>query len=206
MIIVNFKNVKIGKEVLAFSKKIDRLDIIVSVPSFNIKEISNNTSLKVFSQHVDSRKGKGETGFLTALSTKKAGATGTLLNHNDHPLSLAEIKKSVKECHKNKLKVIICVKNLKMIGELIKLKPFAIAYEESKLIGTKDSITNYPLKVKKFVAMFRDSKVIPLCGAGINSSRDVVLAKELGCEGVLISSVVMKAENPRKVLKDMALK
>jgi triosephosphate isomerase len=51
--------------------------------------------------------------------------------------------------------------------------------------------------------MFDGSKVDPLCGAGVNSREDVEKAGELGCKGVLVSSAVMKAEDPREVLEGM---
>ena len=195
MIIVNFKNVKEGKEVLGFAREMDGLGVVVVVPSANIKEVSEGTGLEGFSQHVDGF--NDEEGFLGVKATKGAGASGTLLNHNDHPISLDEIKKAVKECHGEGLKVVVCVKDLEMVGELKELEVFAIAYEIPELIGTKDPITNYPDKVESFVKMFDGSKVDPLCGAGVNSLEDVEKAGELGCKGVLVSSAVMKAEDPR---------
>ena len=43
-----------------------------------------------------------------------------------------------------------------------------------------------------------------LCGAGISTGEDVKAAIELGAEGVLLASGVVKAKNPRKVLLDLA--
>jgi triosephosphate isomerase len=201
MIIVNFKSVKEGNRVLGFAREMDGLGVVVAVPSANIKEVSGGTGLEVFSQHVEGF--NDEKGFLDVKATKEAGASGTLLNHNDHPLSLDEIKRAVKECHAEGLRVVVCVKDLEMVGELKKLGVFAIAYEEPRLIGSKDSVTNYPEKIRKFVGLFGGSEVAPLCGAGVNSRRDVEKAGELGCEGVLVSSAVMKAEDPRGVLEGM---
>src|SRR3989344_4081735 len=121
MIIINFKNYKTGKEVLKFARKINDDCIIAAVPSFNIKEISSKTKLITYAQHVDDKSEGRNTGFLTAKATKDAGAEGTLLNHSEHLLSLKKIKETVKECKKQKLKVILCVSNLKQVKALIKL-------------------------------------------------------------------------------------
>ena len=201
MIIVNFKNYKTGKDVLKFAKKISDSCIIAAIPSLNIKEVAKNTKLIVYAQHIDNEGGKRDTGFLTPKATKESGAEGTILNHSEHQLSLKQIKETSKECKKQKLKIIICTSNLKQIPALIKLKPFAIAYEEPKLIATKNSITNHPLKIIKFVKSVSKTKIIPLCGAGINSKQDVESALKLGCKGILISSAVMKSKNPKSFLK-----
>lgn len=200
MIIVNFKNYKTGPAVLKFAKKIDDKCIIAAVPSVNIKEIAKNTKLIVYAQHVDTE-GERNTGFLTPKSAKQAGAIGAILNHSEHPITLNQIKFIVNECKKQKLRVIICTSNLKQLSALIKLKPFAIAYEDPKLIGTKDSITNYPMRILKFTKKFKKTKIFPLCGAGINKESDVENAIKLGCQGVLISSAVMKSKNPKAFLK-----
>jgi triosephosphate isomerase len=201
MIIVNFKNVKKGKEVLGFAKEMDGLDIVVAVPSSEIKEVSNNTGLKVFSQSVSGF--NDEKGFLSVSDTKRAGAEGTLLNHNDHPIAIDKIIGAVKECHVEGLKVVVCVKDFDDMGKLLRLRPFAIAYEEPRLIGSKDSVTNYPEKIKGFVGFFGESEVLALCGAGVNSREDVKKAFNLGCKGVLVSSAVMKAGDPGEVLEGM---
>jgi len=46
-------------------------------------------------------------------------------------------------------------------------------------------------------------KVKVLCGAGVKTGEDVKKALELGTEGVLLASGVVKAENPEKVLRDL---
>jgi len=47
------------------------------------------------------------------------------------------------------------------------------------------------------------SDVPVLCGAGITSGEDVEAAKELGAEGVLVASGVVKADSPRDAMLDL---
>ena len=196
IIIVNFKNTKKEKEVLIFSKEINNPCLITAIPAVNLSEVAKNTDLIVISQNLNDR---------TPQALKKTGAQGTLLNHSDYPLELSEIEKLTKECNRLKLKVIVCVKNLDNIDEIIKFKPWGIAYEDPKFIGTKNAITNYPKNLLRFMKYFQDSKSIPLCGAGINKKEDVENALKLGCKGVLISSAVMNSKNPKVLLNKLSL-
>ena len=202
MIVVNFKNYKQGKDVLTLAKKINNKCIIAAVPSVNISEVSKQTKLITYAQHIDNKASTRGTGYLTASSIKSAGAKGTILNHSEHKIPFNDIKEIIKECKKQKLNVICCASSLAEVSKLKKLNPFAIAYEDPKLIGTKKSVTNQnPLTILKFVKLLSKTKIFPLCGAGINKKQDIENAIKLGCSGVLISSAVMKSKNPNKLLK-----
>ncbi|MEM3594437.1 MAG: hypothetical protein QXS27_06890, partial [Candidatus Jordarchaeaceae archaeon] len=47
-------------------------------------------------------------------------------------------------------------------------------------------------------------QVIPLCGAGISTGKDVTAAIRLNTKGVLLASGVVKAKDPKAVLQEMA--
>ena len=206
MIIINFKNYKTGKNVLELAKKIEKYlpKAIAAVPPMYLGLVSFHTKLTAFAQHIDSKDGKRATGFILPESAKKAGAKGSLLNHSEHKISIKEIKKTIKDCRKLNLKVIACAPNLQVVKEIKKLKPFAIAFEDPKLIGTGKSITKYnPDSIKKFVSLIKGTKILPLCGAGINSAEDYHEALKLGCEGVLVSSAIANSKNPETFLKKL---
>jgi len=201
MIIVNFKNYKTGKAVLALAKKIPK-GIIVAVPTADISSVSTKTKLKVFAQHIDSKKKGKTTGFDISEDVKKAGASGSLLNHSEHKISFKKLKETMKQAKKSKLKIIACASSLSEANKIKKLKPYAIAYEDPKLISTGKSITKYKSdSVKKFAKSLNKTKIIPICGAGISSKEDIKEAKKLGCKGVLVSSAVANSKNPRGFFK-----
>jgi len=205
MIVINFKNYKSGRKVLELAKKIHGKNIIICVPTVNIKEIIEETKLKVYAQHVDYQSSDKTTGFTIPRSVKSAGSAGTLLNHSEHKIKLKEIKKTIKECKKTNLKVIVCVSNLRETKEIKKLRPFAIALEDKELISTGKSITKYNSnELKNFVTLLKGSKVIPLCGAGINSGEDYREALKLGCKGILISSAIANSRNPKRFLNEVS--
>lgn len=204
MIVLNFKNYKEGKEVLTFAKKIDNKCVIAAVPSPYISEVVKKTKLIVYAQHIDNKSTQRDTGFLALKQIKKAGASGSIINHSEHKIPLKEIKEIIKESKKEKLNIICCVSNLREVEEIKKLKPFAIAYEDEKLIATSKSITDHnPIQILKFVKLLKGTKIFPLCGAGINTKEDVENSIRLGCKGVLIASAIMNSKNPKKFLLEL---
>ncbi len=203
MLILNFKTYKKGAGTLNLLRLIER---------YNKKAIAclqpgdlclvKETRLKVFSQHVDfEKKGRG-TGFLTPSSLKASGVKGSLLNHSEHPVSLSTIKWTVRDCNRLKIKLIVCASSIRQVREIKKLRPFAIAFEDPKLISTGKSITkSEPKKILEFVKELSRTKIIPICGAGISKGEDYNEAIKLGCSGALVSSAVAKSKNPTKFLK-----
>ena len=207
MIVINFKNYKIGKDILDLVHQIEIYysKAIIAIPTINIKEIAANTSLHVIAQHVDFREAGRGTGYTIPESLVGAGVNMSLLNHSEHKLDIADIKKTLKRCNEVGLKLIICTSSLTEARKLKALNPYAIAFEDKKLVATGKSITEYNAHdVKKFVDILKDSKIIPLCGAGITKGEDVVAALVLGCKGVLVASAVASSQNPEKFLKEIA--
>ncbi len=209
MIIINFKNYKTGKEALNLSKQIEKYlpKAIVAVPTIDIELISKKTKLRVFAQHVDIQEGDKTTGFTTLSSIKSAGARGTLINHSEHPQSISNIYKVNIMSKKLNLKTIVCtpsLRNMKFMFNNKKVKQYAIAFEDPKLISTGKSITKYnPKAILQFVKTIKETKIIPLCGAGISTADDVKQAYRLGCKGVLIASAIANSKNPIPLLKQL---
>jgi len=205
VIIVNFKNYKEGKEVLKLVKQIGKYNkkIICAVPAVNISEVSNK-GIKIYAQAVwPFEKGRG-TGYVTPSAIKKAGAKGTLINHSENLLGFEEIEECVRLCKKNKLESVVCVSSIAETKKVMRFKPTAIAFEIPELISTGKAITDYyPKKIKEFVKALKGTKIIPVCGAGISSRKDVIRAYELGCKGVLPASAIANTKNPEKILKTL---
>src|SRR3989339_501187 len=206
MIIINLKNYKIGPAVLDLVRQIDIYcnKAILAVPLLEMKEIVKETTLPVFAQHVDYFEPGKSTGYIIPEAIKQAGAQGAIINHSEHKLTFSEIKKTVERCRELELKTIICAATLKQTEQIKKLNPYAIAFEDPKLIGTGKSITMQKANlVQKFAKILEGTSIIPICGAGINSGDDVDQALILGCKGVLVSSVVANSQNPERFVKEI---
>ena len=206
MIIINLKNYKFGSQSLALAKQIQRYlqNSIICPSTADLSLISNKTKLKVYAQHIDFQDTNRATGFILPQSIKKSGASGTLLNHAEHRISLKKIKESIKKCKELNLKTIVCTDSLSELKKIIKFKPTAIAFEDSKLISTGKSITQYnPESIRKFIKTIKHTSIIPICGAGISTPVDVKEAYKLGCKGVLIASAITNSKNPTSLLKQI---
>ena len=84
--------------------------------------------------------------------------------------------------------------------------PDFIAVEPPELIGGDISVTSAnPRIVSDTVDTVKsvDPKVKVLCGAGVKTGEDVRKAIELGAEGVLLASGVVKSNDPKKTLMDL---
>ena len=100
----------------------------------------------------------------------------------------------------------MCTNNIDVSMACSLLNPDYIAIEPPELIGGDISVTSAsPEIVENSVKNIKkiNPKVKVLCGAGVKTGKDVKKALELGTEGVLLASGVVKAENPEKVLRDL---
>ncbi|OYT43188.1 MAG: triose-phosphate isomerase [Candidatus Aenigmarchaeota archaeon ex4484_56] len=182
------------------------VDIQIAVQFTDIKEVSK--IIPTYAQHIDPITYGSHTGSVLPNAVKDAGAVGTLINHSEKKLSLAEIEKCINIAKLLNLKTVCCAGDLREVMEIAKFSPDYIAYEDPELIGTGRSISQTkPELIRKFVEIIEElnSQIIPLCGAGISNKEDVKKAMELGVKGVLVASAVVKAENQREALLSLVL-
>jgi len=215
IIIVNFKTYpeSTGKKALELAKTAENVsletDVCICVtPQFtDISSIARSVSVPVFAQHIDSIKYGGFTGHVLAESIKEAGATGTLINHSERQLTLADIDATIQRTQELDLISVICANNPSVSAAVAALKPNMTAVEPPELIGTGIPVSQAkPEVVTSTVELIKriNPKVVVLCGAGITSGKDVAAALRLGTEGVLVASGVVKAKDPYKVLLEFA--
>lgn len=207
-LVVNFKTymeasgknaVKLAKICSSVSKS-----IIVCVQAADINMVSSKVKIPVYAQHVDDIEQGANTGYISIEDVKVNGAVGALLNHAEHRIKFNKLISTIKRCRKLDFKVIVCTDKLSEAKKLKKLKPYAIAFEDPKLIGTGNSITRARTSdIKKFAKMLKHTEILALCGAGISSREDAVQAKKLGADGVLVASGIVKAKNPRKIISSL---
>lgn len=215
MIIVNFKTYleSTGKNAVDMAKKAEKVHeetgVFVGVaPQFaDITAVARAVEIPVFAQHVDPVKPGGFTGHVLAESVKEAGAVGTLINHSERQLRLADIDMIVKLARENGLVSLVCANNPSISMAVATLEPDIIAIEPPELIGTGIPVSR--AKPEVITDTFRlvrkvNGKVTILCGAGINRGEDVAAALRLGTEGVLVASGIVKAKDPHAVILEFA--
>jgi triosephosphate isomerase len=133
-------------------------------------------------------------------------ATGTLINHSERRLKLADIDASITAAGRTGLTTIVCTNNIATTCAASALGPDYVAVEPPELIGSGIPVSKSdPEVVSGSVEAVKninpDVKV--LCGAGISKGEDMKAALELGSVGVLLASGVVKSSNPKKALFDL---
>jgi triosephosphate isomerase len=165
-----------------------------------------DTGVETWAQHVSPNPHGSHTGSTLAEAAARAGATGTLLNHSENRLKLADIDGSLAAADRAGLETVVCANNPAQIGAAAALGPDAVAVEPPELIGTGTPVSQAdPDVVRDAVeaAAGLDESVDVFCGAGISTGEDVTAAADLGATGVLLASGVAKADDPRAALENL---
>ncbi len=214
LIIVNFKTyeesskdnaVKLAKVHEKAAKK-TKSNMIIAVQALDLAAAAKSVKIPVFAQHLDPYQFGAFTGKILPEAAKSCGAKGTLLNHSENRIPLAQIKQTIQLCKKLRLITVVCVQTANEAKRIAELNPDYIAIEPPELIGGNISVsTARPGLIKDTVkAVHSINKNIPvICGAGIKNSSDVKKATQLGTVGILVASGIVKASNPEKALLDL---
>jgi triosephosphate isomerase len=179
--------------------------VAVAPQAAHIESVSE-TGVETWAQHVSPNEHGSHTGSTLAEAVADAGAEGTMLNHSENRLKLADIDASLDAADRADLETIVCANNPEQIGAVAALGPDAVAVEPPELIGTGTPVSKAdPDIVTGAVdaAARVDGDVDVLCGAGISTGEDLVSASDLGATGVLLASGVAKADDPRAALEDL---
>ena len=164
------------------------------------------TGVETWGQHVSPVEHGSHTGSTLAETVVGAGATGTLLNPSERRLKLADIDAALEAAERAGLSTVVCANNPEQIAAVTALGPDAVAVEPPELIGTGTPVSQAdPDVVRDAVAAAErvDTSVDVYCGAGISTGDDVVAARDLGADGVLLASGVAKAEDPVAALESL---
>ena len=211
MIIVNFKTYleSTGQNALQLANQAEKAAketgacIVVAPQPADLKTIAQSVEIPVFAQHIDPIKPGNSTGHILAESVKEAGAVGTLINHSERQLRLIDIDATIALCKHQGLTSCVCANNPSVSAAIAAMQPDITSVEPPELIGTGISVSKAkPEIVTDTVKLVHqvNPKMTILCGAGISTADDVVIALKLGTQGVLVASGIVKAKDPYRVL------
>lgn len=215
MIIVNFKTyleatgqkaVELAKQAEIVSKETG-VYIAVAPQVTDIKLVADAVEIPVYAQHIDPIKPGSNTGHVLAEAVKQAGAVGTLINHSEKQITLADIDAVIRLSREYGLVSCLCTNNPSTSASAAYLCPDIISIEPPELIGTGVAVSKaQPEEVTNTIKRVRrvNDEAVILCGAGISHGEDVAVALKLGTHGVLVASGIVKAKNPYAVLREFA--
>ncbi len=162
-------------------------------------------SVPVWAQHIAPNEPGSHTGTQLAEAAASAGAVGTILNHSERQLSLADIEAGLNAADRAGLRTVVCVNTPGQAAAVASLEPDAVAIEPPELIGTGTPVSQAaPELIERAIDSVNeiDASIPVYCGAGISSGADIIAAQELGADGVLVASAVAKAATPAAVLEE----
>lgn len=200
------KSVEVSKAVLEAGEE-KGINVGVSPQYADLYRVTSELDVPVYAQHVDALTPGRGTGYLLPEAAREAGVVGSLINHSERQIELEEIEKRVERLDELGLVSVVCAEDPETAARVAKFSPNIVAVEPPELIGTGRSVSQTkPDVIEETVKKVHnvDSEVHVLCGAGVSTGEDVEIALELGSEGILIASAVVKADDPKKVMLELA--
>lgn len=183
-----------------------RVSLGVAPQAADLFRVAQASRVSVLAQHVDSLAPGNGTGATLVEAVRDAGAVGSLLNHAERRLQLAELAASSERLRRAGLVRVVCTDTVETTRAAAILRPEMVAIEPPELIGGDVSVTSADPgivrdAVKAVKALAPEVRV--LCGAGVKTGDDLRIALELGAEGVLLASAVTKAKDPAAALAEL---
>ena len=185
------------------------ITMVASPQAADIYRIQDQISLPIFAQHIDPITPGGHTGSNLIETLIGVGISGSLINHSENRMKLADIDEVIQLCKKNNIESCVCTNNIQTSKAIATFNPDAVAVEPPELIGSGIPVSQAQPEVvedsvKGVKSINKNIKV--LCGAGISTGDDMAAAMDLGADGVLLASGIVKAQNPKEALLDLVSK
>ncbi len=208
--IINFKAYKTstGLNAIRLAKicekvaKKERANIAVAVQPADILAVAGHVDIPVLAQHVDAIEFGAKTGWILPESVQQMGAVGSLINHSEHQIPLAQINATIKRLKELGMLSVCCANTPATAVKIAKFKPDIIAIEPPELIGGNIAVSQAkPQVITQTTHRIRNIPI--LCGAGVKTKDDVVKAVQLGAKGILVASGVTNSPNPEKALTQL---
>lgn len=185
------------------------ITMVAAPQAADIYRIHDQIFLPIFAQHIDPITPGGHTGSNLIETLIEAGISGSLINHSENRMKLADIDEVIQLCKQNDIESCVCTNNIATSKAIATFSPDAVAVEPPELIGTGIPVSQaQPEVVEDSVKGVKsiNKKIKVLCGAGISTGDDMKAAMDLGADGVLLASGIVKAENPKEALLDLVSK
>lgn len=178
--------------------------IAIAPPTHLISSVKSSRVL-LFAQHVDDSDAGPTTGYIIPELLKSSKVSGAIINHSEHRIPFAQIGSTIKRLRKLGMTSIACSRNVPETIRIASLNPDYVAIEPPSLIGSGISISRArPELVTRAADALKGKRTRLLCGAGIVTGDDVTKALELGSEGILVASGIVKSASPRGAITKFA--
>jgi len=203
---IGLKGYAYGAEAVRLAVAADRIaaahdvTVVFDPQAVDIPAVAAATRhLRVFAQHMDPvAVGRG-VGAMLPEALRDAGAVGTLLNHSERRMTLADIARAIRRADEVGLATMVCADSPEEAAAIAQLGPDIVLAEPPELIATsRSAATEMRGFVERSVELVRgvDPDIIVMCGAGVQTPDDVERMIRLGVGGTGSSSGILGAEDP----------
>ena len=176
--------------------------IIPCAQATDIYRIKQEMDIEVWAQHIDPIDPGRHSGWISPFSINQAGATGTVLNHAEHPLPQDQIKLAINKAHQYGLKTLVICETVDLAHQVSTWNSDYIAYEKAELIaGPIAMIDQEEASIKQLAQSLPQPLII---GAGITSKEHVKKTLQAGAKGIILASAIVRAKDPQAKLEELA--
>ncbi len=174
--------------------------VVFDPQAVDIRPVAKATSsLLVFAQHMDPVAiGRGN-GSILPESLRDAGAHGTMLNHAEKPMSMAEIERAVRRADEVGLATMVCADSPEQAEAVARFGPNVVLAEPPSLIGSGTSVgsamSGFVRETLDRVGAV-DPRIVVLCAAGVRTPDDVTAMVQLGVPATGCTSGIVTAPDP----------
>ena len=204
------KNYIYGDDVLALAKAADLaarkydVDVLFISPYTEIRRVREQTErLIVLAPYMDTlRPGRGMADVLPE-ALKAAGAQGVVINHCEKPMTLTAIRQTIERARELDLISFVCADTLAEAQAVAHFSPDIINPEPTDLIGSSNERDmDYVFESIRLIKEINPNILVEQA-AGISSGQQVYELISAGAEATGAASVIVTAEDPRKMVDEM---
>lgn len=209
-LIVNPKAYLWGRDVLRLAALADELaagfsiDAIFTAQHVDLRAVAESTThLLVTAQHVDAIVPGRGMGHILPEALVDAGARAVVLNHAEHPLSLAQLDAAMRRAEEVGLLTIVCADSDGQCRAVANLGPDVMICEPTASIGTGAMDAGDYVERTTRIVKEVDPSILVIQAAGVSGGSDIARALRQGADGSGGTSGIVKAPDWRAILVEM---
>ncbi|WP_193104933.1 triose-phosphate isomerase [Brachybacterium sp. FME24] len=210
LLIVNPKAYLHGEELLRLARLTDELAGLFRIPTIftaqhaDLRLVAEHTlDLTITAQHMDPiTPGRGM-GHVLPESLVDAGARAVVLNHAEHPLSIADLDATMERAREVGLATIVCADSDAQCHAIAHLGPGAMICEPTAAIGTGEMDAGDYIQRTTRIVKGVDPSILVIQAAGVSRGSDVARVLSQGADGSGGTSGIIKHPDWREILVEM---
>ena len=180
------------------------VDVVFTAQHVDLRLVAENTThLTITAQHMDPIvKGRGM-GFILPDSLVEAGAQAVVLNHAEHPLTLAVLDETLQRAREVGLMTIVCADTDAQCRAIAHLHPTMMICEPTANIGTGKMDAGDYIERTTAIVKDVDPSILVIQAAGVSTGEDIARVLTQGADGSGGTSGIIKHPDWREIISDM---